>query len=586
MEAEKIAKEEEQRKKQRIEAKLAKKAEEELLRLKAQELETKKKIVMEYKSKESEEILSRIDRAEKLAQEYEIKKKDGILKVDSPFEEIIKIYEEAKLDFKHIGWTDQAYQLENTIYYYKDKAKADENLRTLEAEKIAKEKEQRKKQRIEAELAKKAEEELLRLKAHELEIKKKSAMEYESKKEQAFNFMDLAKRELKQNNFEKAVSYYKESEKIFAEIKWPEGIRMVNESINVIKLKKDRIERDARLIEEKKIEKLKLEAKIQEQISKAKDIQELQQEQRRKELLAIQEEKEKEREISEKAYQFLEEGTKLKDDKKFEEAYDKYMMGRDLFKKLEWEHEVSRINNDLLVILKKEMKQTQKLKAIQQKKIEEKKELEELLKEADEKQKELEVIRKEEKRKQREKIIQKEREIANDIINMLRYNEGVLALKKIIKKIENTDLDDLSRDMKKQIEVLENTSQVPIITKIDIDRDDNIDKFKLAYQALDNAQISLSNNIFMRAITEFKEALFNLKQTKIGKNFVPILEEKINFYKKELDIKETPEKKISAPKVESDDLRTKIAARRAERRRKIKKLMGNDDNEDEDRDDL
>ena len=64
-------------------------------------------------------------------------------------------------------------------------------------------------------------------------------MEYESKKDQAFNFMDLAKNELKQNNFEKAVSYYKESEKIFAEIKWPEGIRMIKESINVIKLKKE-----------------------------------------------------------------------------------------------------------------------------------------------------------------------------------------------------------------------------------------------------------------------------------------------------------------------------------------------------------
>ncbi|MFW9949477.1 MAG: hypothetical protein ACFFKA_05065, partial [Candidatus Thorarchaeota archaeon] len=580
LEAEKIAKEEEQRKKQKIEAQLAKKAEQELLRLKAHELEIQKKTAMEYKSKESEEILNNIEHAEKLAQEYEIKKKDGILDIESPFQEIIKIYEKAKLEFKRIGWTDQAYQLENTIHYYKDKVKVDENLRTLEAEKIVKEEQLRKKQKIEAKLAKDAEEELLRLKAHELEIKRKSAMEYESKKEQAFNFMDLAKKELKQNNFEKAVSYYKESEKIFAEIKWPEGIRMINESINAIKLKKEKIEREAQLIEAKKLEKLKLEAQIQEQINKAKDKQKLKQEQRRKELLAIQEEKEKEREISENAYRFIEEGTKLKDEKKFEEAYDKYMMGRDLFKKIEWEHEVSRINNDLLIILKKEMKQTQKLKAIQQKKIEEKKELEELLKEADEKQKELEIIRKEEKRKQREKIIQKERDIANDIIKTLRYNEGVLALKKVIKKIENTDLDNLSRDMKKQIEELEKTSQVPIITNVELDREENIDKFKLAFQALDNAQISLSNNVFMRAITELNEALFNLNETKIGQNFIPIIEEKINFYKKELDIKETPEKKIEAPKVESDDIRAKIAARRAERKKKIKKLLGDDDYDD------
>ena len=132
------------------------------------------------------------------------------------------------------------------------------------------------------------------MKTQALEAKKRSAMEYESKKDQAFNLMDLAKNELKQNNFDKAVSYYKESEMIFDEINWSEGIRMIKESINVIKIKKDRIEREAKIIEAKKREKLIIEAKIQEKISKAKDLHDLQQEQRRKELLAIQEEKERE----------------------------------------------------------------------------------------------------------------------------------------------------------------------------------------------------------------------------------------------------------------------------------------------------
>ena len=533
------------------------------------------------KSKESEEILNRINRAERLAQEYEIKKKDGILNIESPFEEIINIYKKAKLEFKRIGWTEQANQLENSLNHYQDKSNADKRLRTLEAQKSAKQEGQIKKRKIEAKLAKEAEEELLRLKIQALEVKRKSAMEYESKKKQAFNFMDLAKKELKQNNFEKAVSYYKESEKIFAEINWLEGTKMIKESINVIKLKKERIEREAKLIEAKKVEKLKLTAQIEEQISKAKDLHDLQQDQRRREILAIQEEKEREREISEKAYGFLEEGTKLKERRKFEEAYEKYIIARDMFKKIGWEHEVSRINNDLLFILKKEMKQTEKLKAYQKKKVEEKRELEELLKDADEKQKELDKIRKEEKFKQREKLIQKERDLANDIIKTLRYNEGILALRKVIKKIENTNLDILIKELNKQIEVLENASQVPIITKVDLDRDENLDKFKLAYQALDKAQISLSSNSFMRAITELNEAIFNLKETKIGIRFISTIEDKINTYKKELDIKKTPEPKVKASKVESSDIREKITARRAERRRKIKKLMGDDDDDDD-----
>jgi len=527
----------------------------------------------EAKSKESEEVLSSINHAERLAKEYELKKKEEILTIDSPFEEIINIYKKAKLDFNRIGWIEEAIQLDNSLNYYKEKSIADKRLRALEKQKTTKQEAEIKKQKIEKKLAKEAEEELLKLKVQALEVKKRSAMEYESKKDQAFNFMDLAKKELKQNNFEKAVSYYKESEKIFAEINWPEGIRMIKESINVIKIKKDRIEREAKLSEAKKKEKLKLEAQIQDKITKAKDLQNMQQEQRRKELLTIQEEKEREREISEKAYRFLGEGTKLKDKKRFEEAYEKYILGRDMFKKIGWEHEVSRINNDLLIILKKEMKQTEKLKAYQQKKVEEKKELEELLKDADEKQKELDQQKKVEKRKQREKLIQKERDIASDIIKTLKYNEGVYALRRIIKKIENTDQDKMIKELNKQIEVLENASQVPIITKVDLDKDENLDKFKLAFQALDKAQISLSTNSFLRAITELNEALYNLRETQIGIRFISAIEDRVNTYKKELDIKKAPEQKKEAPKIETDDIRIKIAARRAERRRRIKDLM-------------
>ena len=145
-----------------------------------------------------------------------------------------------------------------------------------------------------------------------------------------------------------------------------------------------------------------------------------------------------------------------------------------------------------------------------------------------------------------------------------------------MKEIENTDQDKMVKDLNKQIEVLENASQVPIITKFDLEDNENRDKFNLAYQALDKAQISLSENSFLKAVTELNEALYNLRETLIGPKFISAIEEKVNTYKKELDIKKAPEPKREAPKIESEDIRAKIAARRAERRKKIRELMKED----------
>ena len=78
----------------------------------------------------------------------------------------------------------------------------------------------------------------------------------------------------------------------------------------------------------------------------------------------------------------------------------------------------------------------------------------------------------------------------------------------------------------------------------------------------------------MKAITELNEALFNLTETKIGKRYILEIEDKINIYKRELDIKKTPEpevKKVS-PKLDEEDLRAKIAKRREERRKRINDL--------------
>ena len=527
------------------------------------------------KTKDSEAIFNLINKAERLAQEYEVKKKDGILNIASPFQEIIDIYKDAREMFAEIGWDEQAGQLTNSINYYKEKLEADNRLRALETQKLEQEKKKETKRQLDAQLAREAEAELLKQKTQALELKRKQTSEYEAKKEQAFNFMDLAKKEMKHNRFEKAIRFYKDSEKIFTEINWLEGKRMVNESIKVIKKKEEAIEREKKILRLKEEEKVKMEAQLEEQITKAQDLKELQEQKRRKEILAIQQQQEYEKEVSEQAYRLLEDGTELKNIKKFEEAYEKYIMGRNLFEKIGWVHEVSRINNDLLFILKKEMKQTEKIRAMQKRKLEEEKELEVLLKEAEEKRKELEKVKKEEKRKQRELVIQEKLDEANNIIKNLKYNEAILKFKKAIRKLEKIGQKKQIKQINKQIEVLKNASQVPLITVDDVESNENMDKFKIAYEALDRAQISLSGNQFMKAISELNEAEFNLKETIVGTKYIPIIKEKINAFKKELGIKVETEDKVKIEKAEDeeDSLRKKIAARRAERRKRIKDLL-------------
>lgn len=527
------------------------------------------------KSKEADFVFELINRAEKMAQEYEIKKKGDILSIKSPYQEIINTYKVAQEKFKEIGWTEQASQLVNTINYYMQKMDADERLRYLEHKRIREEQAEMEKMKIESKLAKEAEEELKKQKVKALEIKRIQQLEYGAKKDQAFTFMDHAKKELTQNNFDKAINFYKESEKIFAEINWSEGIKMINESVGIIIRKREKYEQEQRYLKEREEERKKLESEIKQQISKAQDLKKMQEEQRRQEFLELQKEKEREKQIADQAYKLLEEGTKLKNKKKFEEAYGKYIMGRDLFNKLDWQHEVSRINNDLLFILKKEMKQAEKIKAIQEKKEEEQKELEVLLKEADLKQQELERIKKEEKRKQRGKIIEEEMENANFIIKDLKYNEAILKFKRVIRKLEKIGNEKLIKQIKNKIDILENASQIPLIAIEDIEKSEYRNQYKFAFRALDKAQLSISKNLFMRAISELSEAIYNLEETTLGDKYIPLLEEKINIYKKELGIEESiePKKKEPIVKTSEDDLRAKIAARRAERRKKIRELM-------------
>ena len=534
--------------------------------------------IKKEKDSEAEVILNEINEAEKIATNYEIEIKKGILNVECPYEQIIDIYRKSKLKFEQIGWTEQAVQIVNSISFYQKKLISDKKLRELEKQKRQKEDKELHKQKLETKLAREAEAELMIQKRQAIELKKQKERKYEAKKDQAFSLMDLAKRELKLNKFETAIKYYYESEKMFSEINWKEGVQMVKDSIIAIKKKKERLEYERKLEIQQEQENLQYIAQMDEKISKAHDLKKLQEEQKRQEFLVIQRQKEQEGSISEEAYKLLEIGTELKDQKKFDEAHEKYTMARDLFKQIGWQHEVSRINNDLLFILKKEMKQTEKLKALQQVKIDKEQEIEALLKEAEIKRNEQEELKKGEKRKKREEFIEEEWERANLILKDLKYNEATVVLRKVAKKLKKIGKDKLLKQVLHQIETLKSASQVPIITTYDVKKGENMEKFEKSYRGLDSAQISLSKNQHRRAISELNEVKFNLQDTLIGITLIPLVEETINSLKSEVDGKSsistiTKPQEIEDLVPQEEDLRTLISARRAERKKRIQELL-------------
>ena len=91
---------------------------------------------------------------------------------------------------------------------------------------------------LKLEQARQEQERPLKKKIESLHIKKERITQFEIVKDKAFRLMDQAKRELRLNHFDNAIDIYREIEKIFIDMKWEEGIKMVRDSVKVITNKK------------------------------------------------------------------------------------------------------------------------------------------------------------------------------------------------------------------------------------------------------------------------------------------------------------------------------------------------------------
>ncbi|MFX1374693.1 MAG: hypothetical protein ACFFA0_02670 [Promethearchaeota archaeon] len=553
------------------------------------ELFAKEKRILEFEKKKKDDaklaegIFDEIHKAERLAQEYEVKIKDGIFDLEPPYEKILKIYRDARKKFEEIGWMEESMKLLSTIQFYKDKHEKDKRLRSLEIEKAKKLEEEHLLQQKLLKQAKAEQERLLKQREESLLLRKEKVSEFETNKNRAFKLMDNAKYELTQNNFEKAIDLYKESEEIFIQINWLEGINMVKDSIAMIKRKQQLFELEKQVVKEKRAERIEIEKKLKEKLVKAEELRKFQQEEKRKKFLKIQSEKQWERNISEEAYELLKQGTSLLDNKKFEEAYVKYIEARKLFNKISWKREVSRINNDLLFKLKRERKSFEILEDIKKKRVEEVKQMEVLKEETERERRERVKQKKEDKRRLEKEKFDKEilEEInrAEKLIENFKYNEGVWVLEKEARKLDKSGKGTEIKRIYEIIEKVKDQTQIPIITFETFEDFKDNEKFKIAYRALDKAQISLLNNHFMKTISELKESIFHLKEFQIGKKIIKEIEDKISELQKKLGKKPIAEEKEQENEMRI--LKARIAARREERRKKVLDLLGGSEEADD-----
>ncbi len=530
-------------------------------------------------NKIKDEALQMIDKAEKLAKDYEQNIMNGILNFKCPYEEIINKYREAKKKFEDIGWNEEARRLLNSIQFYKEKSEKDQKLRALESKKVEDREQELQKQKAFEKEMQAQEAEKLKQKREALAIEREQKKSFESLREKAFLLMDRAKRELIQENFDEAIHLYVESERIFKEIEWHEGVNMVKDSVVLINKKKEKLLEKRKKEEEERAKQLEIESQLEDKLTKIQETSAQEKEQKRKELIESQERKKQERALSEEAYNLLEQGTKLLDQKKFKEANEKYIAARDLFEKIEWTREVSQINNELLLKVKREEDIHNKLLSLRKQKAEERKEFEGLFKEAEARPKE---VKKKEKFEEIDKQIMKDLDKAGVLIDELKYNEAIFSLRELIKVLEQVGRDEEIEKINAQISSIVSDSKVPIITLRDLGKDENIEQFTIAYRALDKAITSLSNNRYMKAISELSEANFNLKETKIGEKFIREINSKIDTCRSKLGGKqrtvapvETRLEKESLSDDEEEKLKARIAARRAERAKRVADLLKN-----------
>jgi len=310
---------------------------------------TDKRVELEQKKLKQQqienEIQDRVNYAESLEREYELVLKKKDFSLESPFDEIIIIYEELIEILKNAGWTDQIKPYSETIKHYEEKSVRDTRLREFERQKQEKEMIPI---AVDEDGAKTQE---LLDKQMELEIKKKKQERIEEEIQKKVNYAESLAREyelaLRKKDFSKVCPYeniieiYKEIIEILKETGWTDQIKLYTETIKHYEQKLEH-DKKFREFERQKLEKVEIEYfPPQESLkdSVATDLRMIKHEKKKKEEIQVQKEIDDMINIAENMAREYEKKLRYKDFSKpcpYEEIIKIYRKAKNKLQSVEW----------------------------------------------------------------------------------------------------------------------------------------------------------------------------------------------------------------------------------------------------------
>ncbi|MFX0040701.1 MAG: hypothetical protein ACFFCY_08055 [Promethearchaeota archaeon] len=393
---------------------------------------------LEADEKEEDILLDKamnlIDDAEKAVKSYELSIRKDILVYESPYDNAISNYEQAREIFQKIGWKEEASRLINTINFYKDKKEKDDKLREIEQKKLQ-----------EPEIELKAVEilpdkDLLERQKRLLEIeqKEKEGNEIASK---IFNMIQNAERmaqeyELKikggvfdyEAPYEKIIEIYREARKKFDEINWKEESVKLKNTINFYK---DKLAKDnkIRALEAEKARKREEELLLQQRLLEQARVEQEKLIKKRKESLDLIKERVAQFEThKDKAFRLMDQAKRELRQNHFDKAIELYQESKKIFINIEWQEGINMVRDSISMITNKK-----KEFELEQMRIEERKIKESLIEEKlEEKLVEVEIVKKrlqEEKRKEFLKVQQEkeqERRISEEAYELLEEGTSLM----------------------------------------------------------------------------------------------------------------------------------------------------------------
>ena len=347
--------------------------------LKAQQLLEKEE--KEQKEKEVvDHAFKKIDDAEKLVKNYELKMKKDILMMDSPYEEAISLYKDARKIFQESGWKDEAFRLISTIKFYKEKLEKDNKLRELEKQKM-----EISKTGVVAGVSY----------ASDLGDRERIVSEFEQKKkedkrasEEVFSIINEAERSAKEyeqtikgggilsyeSPYNRIIDVYREAKRKFENIGWTDEANKLIGSINYYKVKQEKDEKLRELEKNKAIKdeamKTAMKTKVQDGVTA-----------REKKMMGLDKKKREEDENTSEALTIIDKAEALAKEYEtnikhghfpecpYENIITMYRTARQIFEDVGWKDQASSLLSSISHY-KEKLEMDKKLRALETEKIE------------------------------------------------------------------------------------------------------------------------------------------------------------------------------------------------------------------------